>query len=181
MVRKLVLMFVLVVCAAALTACNGSQSTPTAPGVTAADLTAMPADSKGSNSSGGKGSPHFVTDFTSCEFDTSNGHMVCDYQVAGLGKNGHALITLDGLESLQYTCYSFQLQTGRFFTEIDIWGDASGNYKGTIDAAPIFGPICSPSHLSDVLWAPTDNWALAGAVDTKGGHTVPILYVQPLT
>jgi hypothetical protein len=176
MSKRLVSTLVLAICAIALTACNGSQATPTAPVVTT-DLTATTADAKGGNSSGGKGSPHFVAEFTSCNFDSTNGHMVCDYQVAGLGKNGHALITLAGVETLHFRCAIWNINLVDFFAKADIWGDRSGNYAGTIDASPLYGPLCN----NNVSWDLTGAWTLTGLVDTSAGPTVPILYVQPLT
>lgn len=151
------------------------SSTPTAPEPSPDQLASIEQASKGGGNTGGKASPHFVNEETTCNFDSATGHMVCDYQVAGLGKYGRAVITLAGVETLSYRCWIFTIDTVRFFAEIEVWADRSGNYRGTIDAAPLLGPACNNS----VSWGATDDWLLSGLADTAAGTEQLIVYSPP--
>ncbi len=150
------------------------NTTPTAPVVSENSLSSVSLES---SKSGGKASPHFE-DVTKCMFYTETGHLACDYMVTGLGKYGHAVITLAGDEEVTYTCNTTERTRGRLYLQIDIWGDKSGNYKGHIDAPPLFGPICFGS-LTNVSWALGDDWLLDGLAITAAGPPVAIISPPP--
>lgn len=142
---------------------------------------------------GGVGSPHFTLEGTSCVLDNDSGLMTCDYQVAGLGKYGSALLTLEGKLDVTYFCAvgAPERETVRLFLKLQVFADQTGNAVGVMTANPVLPvyvcrlwPYASPTDV-DYLLDPmakaglptaTGEWMLNGVAKTAKGPLTTFYY-----
>ena len=127
----------------ALAAACGEAPVPAAPELNVAAAKAP---------AGGVGNAKFDELNTRCTFNDidvttgeQSGLLNCSYKMTGLGKNGAALVTMVGLVKTTWDCVAPAsgevVRSGRnemrLALSFDVWGDQSGNAKGTMSAVPI--------------------------------------------
>lgn len=130
----------------AVSACSDTSTAPVAPDdATAAFVKQGTPGDKG----GGVGSPHFAepiglphVDPNHCTLDSETGELTCDYQIAGLGKRGSALVTLAAILDVDLECENYSgtrtryRKTIRIDADQTVFANESGNATGTLQDTP---------------------------------------------
>lgn len=185
---------------AGLAACSESPTAVTA------ERTAEPtaAFAKGGDG-GGVGSPHFTIDGTSCTVEPWSGVTSCAFQIAGLGKNGSAVVALDGILDVTFDCVDkygtvkASRSTVRIFVDGTFFANASGNATGTLSDGPDIPITAFTCPITTWLYSPANviynlqptgknglpvsagEWSLGAIAKTAKGSGKAFFFVGPIT